>query len=298
MTTDDATEPGTVSWRELHAEASSRFRAAGVAEPEISARRIVEECSGHEGAMFAIGLDELVTQRGMAAFDQRVARRLQGEPLQYVIGHWGFRQLDLFIDRRVLIPRPETEVVAGLALDELARLRCSASPLTVVDLGTGSGAIGLSIAMEARNVEVWLTDVSSDALAVARANLAGLGRAGAKVRLGHGSWFDAVPTEFAGTLAVVVSNPPYVAEDEPLPSSVADWEPASALLAPEHGLADLRLLVNQAPGWLRADGALVLEMAPHQTEVIAAEAEESFCEVEIRPDLTGTPRAVVARRRF
>ncbi len=290
---------GTVTWRELHAEALGRLRAAAIEEPEISARRIIEECSGHEGAQFALGLTELVTVRGMAAFDARVARRLAGEPLQYVVGRWGFRTLDLMVDHRVLIPRPETEIVAGLAICEVERLKGKASPLVAVDLGTGSGAIGLSLAAELRalrrDLEVWMTDRSEEALAVARANLAGLGSAGGGVRLAHGSWFDAVPADLAGTIAVIVSNPPYIAADEPLAPSVADWEPTEALVAGADGDEDLLHLVAAAPEWLRSDGSIVLEMASPQTEPIAAAAELRFESVEIIDDLAGKPRAVVAR---
>ena len=147
-----------------------------------------------------------------ADLDAMVARHLAGEPLAYVLGHWSFRHLDLAVDRRVLIPRPETEVVAGVAL-ELAR--GLARPLTVADLGTGSGAIGLALADELPldGVTVWLTDASADAIDVARANLAGLGRRGRNVRIAIGSWFDALPA--GTTLDLAVANPPYVADDSP-----------------------------------------------------------------------------------
>src|SRR5688500_3110506 len=120
-------------------------------------------------------------------------RRLAGEPLQYVLGSWGFRTLDLFVDPRVLIPRPETEAVAGLAIEALAAID---RPGLAADLGTGSGAIALAMAAERwPHVQVWATDLSADALAVARANLAALGRRGAVVRLVQGDWFGALPDE-------------------------------------------------------------------------------------------------------
>ncbi len=287
---------GTVSWRELYDEAVARFAGAGVDEPETSARRIVEECSGYEGAEFALGLGQLATIRGVASFDERVARRLGGEPIQYVVGSWGFRTLDLFIDQRVLIPRPETEIVAGLAIAELRRMKGVASPLTVLDLGTGSGAIGLSIAVEVPNVEVWLTDVSDDALTVARANIAGLGRAGSKIRTALGAWFQPVPSDLETTIAVIVSNPPYIADSEPLADGVKRWEPAGALFSGPTGTEDLEHLVIESGRWLRHDGALVLEMAPWQTEPIADLARRRFAEVEIEADLSGRARSVIARK--
>jgi release factor glutamine methyltransferase len=321
----------TVPWRAFLREATERLRAAGFASPESDARRIVEQASGFEGAELVLGLSEPATVRGVTAFDAMVARRLAGEPLQYVVGRWGFRTLDLMVDRRVLIPRPETEVVAGVAIDEVARIARTAageegvgraddgdaaarailsepvrgagrvlampgSPLVVVDLGTGSGAIGLSVAVERPDVHVVLTDASADALAVAQANLAGIGRAATRVRIAEGDWFAALPAELLGAVDVVVSNPPYVAVDDDLPAEVADWEPASALIAPDAGLAHLRIIVEGAPSWLRPGGSLVLEMAPTQTDTITALAiERGYVDVEIVDDLTGRPRIVRAR---
>jgi release factor glutamine methyltransferase len=217
-----------------------------------------------------------------------------------VLGGWSFRTLDLFVDRRVLIPRPETEVVAGLAIAELARRRAVAEPgaprLTAVDLGTGSGAIALSIAAECPGVDVWATDRSADALAVAWANLAGIGRRGTGVVLAEGSWFDALDPDLRGRVAVVVSNPPYVAADEVLPAEVAEWEPAGALVAGPRGVEDLELLVATAPAWLDATGSLVLELAPHQAAAMAERARAAgFAQVEVVADLVGRDRALVAR---
>ena len=123
-----------------------------------------------------------------------VARRRAGEPLQYVLGRWGFRRLDLAIDRRVLIPRPETEMVVEVALELLGAHLAERLPITVADLGTGSGAIGLALADELPldRTTVWITDVDEAALHVARANLAGIGRPARNVRVAAGSWFAAL----------------------------------------------------------------------------------------------------------
>jgi len=239
----------------------------------------------------------------VAALDAMVARRRSGEPLQYVLGAWGFRRLDLLVDRRVLIPRPETEQVVERAIAELVREgTCQPSPASssgrslAVDLGTGSGAIGLSLAAEVDDLEVWLTDASPEALVVAQSNLAGLGVAGSRVRVAQGSWFGALPAELAGTVSLVVSNPPYIAEHEVLPSSVVDWEPPSALVAGPAGTEHLFHLVNESARWLHESGALVLEMAPWQTEPVAEMASPLFQEVDIGRDLEGKSRMVIARR--
>jgi release factor glutamine methyltransferase len=284
-----------VTWRSLYAEAEQRLGS------DVDARRIVERASGNEGAAFHTGLDEHVSVRALAFFDGMVERRAAGEPLQYVLGVWGFRTLDLYVDRRVLIPRPETEVVVEVGLAELAELaalrpRQRRHPV-VVDLGTGSGAIALSFAAEGpADIEVWGTDRSADALAVARANLAGLGRAAARVRLVEGWWYDALPAALRGRVGVIVSNPPYVADSDDLPAEVADWEPESALLAGPSGMEQIAEVVKEAPVWLDRPGVLVVELAPHQADDAVALAYDSgFTEAFARPDLTGRVRVLVAR---
>lgn len=296
------------TWREVVDEAAAALAAADIGDAEQSARWIGHQATGTTSADWHEVVSQPATERQLASFDRMVARRMEGEPLQYVLGAWGFRTLDLMVDRRVLIPRPETETVAGFALAELDRIVESweregpgAGPdaggvaPVVADLGTGSGAIGLAIAAERPRTQVWLTDVSTDALQVARANLAGLGRVGGAVQVAEGDWFDALPSSLAGALAVVVSNPPYVATVDDLEADVARWEPESALLADRAGLAHLEHLVDHAPTWLRADGALILELDPRQVPVIVERAERRFAQVEAREDLTDRPRAVVAR---
>ncbi len=292
-------EGDEVPWGVFHDEARRRLAAGpdDVAESaDIDARRIVEEASGHEGAAFHLGLHEPATKRGVAHFDKMVARRLAGEPLQYVVGSWGFRTLDLMVDRRVLIPRPETETLAGVAVDELNRLAQSGHTLRAVDLGTGSGAVGLSIAVERTDTTVLLTDRSTEALQVARANLTGLGPAATRVTIHEGSWFEALPSDVRASVDVIVSNPPYVAVEDVLPRVVADWEPRTALIADDHGRADLRHIIETAGPWLRTSGALVLEMAPTQTEWAAELATDGgFIDVQIIDDLAGRARVVRAR---
>ncbi|MGH9156861.1 MAG: peptide chain release factor N(5)-glutamine methyltransferase [Acidimicrobiales bacterium] len=283
----------TLSWAALLAEAAGRLGAP------IEARWIVERASGWTGADHHLHLDEPVPARALAHFEAMVDRRASGEPLQYVVGAWGFRTLDLLVDRRVLIPRPETETVVEAALGEL-RGRARTGGGVVVDLGTGSGAIALSLAVEARPAEVWATDASAEALAVARANLVGLGGLAATgVRLVEGDWFAALPVELAGRIDVIVSNPPYVAEGEvaALPPEVAEWEPRGALVAGPGGLEQVQVIVTGAPRWLAPHGSLVVEVAPHQAAAASALARAAgFADIDIRPDLAGRLRTLVARR--
>ncbi len=281
-----------LTWAELTKQAEHALQASGLSS--VDARRIVEEVTGAQGAEFHRVLDTFATVQAMARFDALLARRLNGEPLQYVLGRWGFRSLDLLIDTRVLIPRPETEIVAGLAIDE-ARAR-SGTEVLVADLGTGSGAIALSMAVECESCRVLATDRSKDALAVARANLCGLGRAATRVGLYHGDWFAALPANTRGAIDVIVSNPPYIRDDEPLPETVAHWEPTVALRAGPHGDEALSQIVKGAIAWLTPTGSLVLEMAPHQTQPIAELATYLGYQSTVHADMTGRPRAVTAQK--
>jgi len=285
------TVPGA-TWRAVWRDAE---RALG---STLEARRIVERASGYDGADLLLHLDDDAPARALPFAHAMVERRAKGEPLQYVVGRWGFRTLDLYVDRRVLIPRPETEVVVEVALAEL-RAICGDGdrPAVAVDLGTGSGAIALSIAREVPDAEVWGTDVSRDALAVARANLAGLGSPFAThVRLVEGAWFEALPGHLRGRVDLIVSNPPYVSAAETLPADVADWEPPGALVAGPTGLEDIAHIVAGAPAWLARPGRLVVEIAPDQAGAAADLARAAgVADVDVRPDLQGRLRALVGR---
>ena len=249
--------------------------------------------------------------------EELAGRRSSGEPLQYVLGTWAFRSLELRVDRRVLIPRPETEQVVEVALSELARTAATRDadddgPLVCVDLGTGSGAIALSLAVEGtssgRSLEVWATDVSPDALDVARANLGDLAAtdpsAAARVTLVQGSWFDALPDLLTRRIDLVVANPPYVTEAEyaDLEPSVREWEPRSALVAPRGrsgvaGLADIESVVVGAGERLRHRGGLVVELAPTQAYgAIDVARRAGFGRVDTARDLAGRLRMLVAAR--
>jgi len=276
-----------LTWRQLWAD------TAKVLDDRPSARWLCETACGLDGDEFTAALDEAATERMVRHLDEMVGRYRSGEPLAYAMGRWTFRRVELMIDRRVLIPRPETELVAETAI-ELAR---RVSPRRVADLGTGSGAIGLALADELPidNTEVWLTDASADALDVARANAAGLGRSAANVRFAQGSWWSALPNELRGTFDVVVSNPPYIAvDDAEVDESVREWEPASALFAGADGLDDIRVIMKDAREWLKPGGWLVLEIGYRQGDAVLTLASElGLVNAEVRHDLASHPRIFV-----
>lgn len=291
-----AEPPGvTMTWRQLYAEATERLGSAA------EARWVCETASGVSGRAWPAALDQPATQRGVAALDAMLARRATGEPLQYVLGAWAFRTLDLAVDRRVLIPRPETEQVVEVALAEArALLAGGRRPLLAADLGTGSGAIALSLAAELPigSVTVWAGEVDAGALGVASANLAGAGRVAAHVRLAEGSWYAALPAELEGRLDVVVSNPPYIAEDDPeVAREVVAWEPPGALFAGADGLDALQVIIGDAPRWLSPGGVLVCEIGATQGAAVRRlTLDADLVDVAVRPDLSGRDRILLARR--
>lgn len=275
-------------WRELVASAAARLGSLG------EARRIVEEVTGWDGAELVLHLDEPSTALTHARCAQLVDRREAGEPLQYVLGSWGFRSLDLMVDRRVLIPRPETEVAVSVALEVLDR--SGAGPRTAVDLGTGSGAIALSLAVERPDLAVWAVERSPAAIEVATANLAGIGRAATRVRIVEGDWFAALPGELRGLLDLVIGNPPYVPDGAYLPEEVSAWEPLDALRSGPTGMEAIEVIVRSAPEWLRSTGAAVVEIGETQRDAAMSLARAAgFGEVEVRADLAGRPRVLLAR---
>ncbi len=287
-TTDHEPPADTTTWAELADETVRRLSAAGIANATSEARWIVERAAGDP---FRVVADLPASVRSHHHWRLMVERREQGEPLQYVLERWAFRRLELFVDRRVLIPRPETEVLVDAVLDEHVRVGGA-----VVDLGTGSGAIALSVAVERPGTEVWGVERSPDALAVARANCTGIGRRAGSVRLVEGDWYAPLPERLRGEVGVIVSNPPYVTDAEELPEEVEEWEPREALRAGADGLDDIRGIVAEAPAWLAPGGALIVEHAPDQAgEIRSLATAAGFGHVRTGVDLTGRDRYLVAR---
>lgn len=286
-----------ISWRELLAELESQLADAN------EARWICERASGCDHAEFIALLDNSVTVTMATNVHEMVIRRLQGEPLQYVMRCWSFRHLDVMVDARVLIPRSETEQVVDVALGLARELQKTLSrPLTVVDLGTGSGVIGLSMASELPlgTAKIWLTDQSEDALDVARANLAGIGRTATHVRVSQGDWYEALPNSLRGAVDLIVCNPPYIAKDDPdVAADVKKYEPHAALYSGSDGLDALREIIGLAPEWLVSGGWIVSEIGHRQGEAVQKLfTRAGFTDVEIIHDLAGRPRIARGRNRI
>jgi release factor glutamine methyltransferase len=220
-------------------------------------------------------------------------KRAGGAPLAYAVGRASFRHLTLDVDERVLIPRVETEILVERVLE-----RCSGGTRSIADIGTGSGAIALSLAFEAELDVVFATDISLDALAVASANAATFSDAlKSPVEFRHGSLLAPLEGE---TLDAIVCNPPYIsfAEVPDLPPDVRDWEPTLALLCPQDGLSVTRELIRQAPDVLASHGFLALEVDTRRAGSVAESiaVDGRYDGIEVLLDLTGRERFVIARR--
>ncbi|MEP6989701.1 MAG: peptide chain release factor N(5)-glutamine methyltransferase [bacterium] len=243
----------------------------------------------------SVARDERLSAQDVRIAMNAATRRATGMPLQYAARRAAFRHFTLDVDERVLIPRPETELLVDIVLD----LTGSAPGGVAVDVGTGSGAIALALASEGHFAQVIATDVSLDALAVARANVDRLATAaGAAIELRHGSLLGPVPER---GLRAIVSNPPYIAFEETavLPSSVRDWEPAVALYSARDGMAATARLVREAAASLAPAGVLALETDYRRAATVAdlAASHGAYADVRVLLDLTGRERFVVARRR-
>jgi len=263
----------------------------GIANARLEAELLLAAVLGLRRLDLYLQFDRPVRTDELDRYRTLVRRRLRHEPLQYIVGETGFRRLVLHVDRRVLIPRPETETLVG----EVLGWAVSRNAETALDLGTGSGAIALSLAQEGRWSRIVATDLSADALDVARLNAARHGLTD-RVEFRHGDGWQAVlPGE---RFDVIVSNPPYVSESdrESLAPEVADWEPASALFAAEGGLSMLETLVSGAAVRLNTGGMLALEVGLGQAEWVARRAREhgSYTDVRVVRDLTGRDRVVLA----
>ena len=233
-------------------------------------------------------VDDLIVERALAA----AGRRATGEPLAYCVGTAAFRHLVLHVDSRVLIPRPETEIVVDQALRMVAQ-----SPGGIaVDIGTGSGAIALSLATEGRFDRVIATDISSDALAVASENAEHIGGQFTPIEFREGADFEPL----SGIKArVIVSNPPYISADErsSLPASVREWEPALALFAEQGGMARYDALLAGATAHLENGGWLVLEVDSRRAQETARRArlDGRYSAVRLVRDFAGRERVLVAQ---
>jgi release factor glutamine methyltransferase len=283
---------GAPSARQAARDAADRLERAGVPEPAASAEVLLSELLEIKRGEIALH-DERLTEEQAELYDAWISRRLQREPVQRILGYAYFRNLLLDLNMETLIPRPDTESVVDLALE---RIDLRGGSCRVLDIGTGSGAIAISIAQERPLCDVHATDVSEDALEIARRNAE---RNGATVHFHRADVASGVQF-LKGIVDLLVSNPPYVDEvsaERRLAPEVRRWDPPAALYSGSDEYAFFRRIFAETPPLL-ADGAdVVLEIGDGQAEAVRELGEHAgFIPLDTRLDLAGTPRAVLLRR--
>jgi release factor glutamine methyltransferase len=279
----------------LAQKAAQLFAERGFESARLESELLLAHVLGIKRLDLYLQFERPLTTAELETFRGLVRRRLKHEPLQYIMGTAAFRQLELKVDRSVLIPRPETEVLVGRAI---AWSREQGGAVRALDIGTGSGAIAVSLVHEGAVTAVVATDVSPEALAVARSNAERAGVAD-RVEFRAGSVWQ--PIQSGEVFDIVISNPPYIAaaERDTLQPEVRDWEPATALFADDDGLAIVREIVRGAPPYLRAGGLLALEVGMTQAQQVADELRgmSEYENAEVMRDLAGRDRVVTAVRK-
>lgn len=266
----------------------------GIESPRLDAEHLLAHALATSRLQLYLHHDRPLTVGELDLYRPLLKRRAAREPLQYIVGHTPFRELDLRTDPRALIPRPETEVL----VDRVLEWAVGRDGLTAVDVGTGTGCIALSLLAEGPFQDVWATDVSPEALALARVNAEALGLESG-LHLVEGAGLGVLPEELQ--VHALVSNPPYVRDDEApgLQPEVRDHEPTEALFGGPDGLSVIRSLVADAPSRVLPGGLLALEVGAEQgAEVVEIiQDTRAFTDARIHRDLSRRQRIVTAVRR-
>ncbi len=269
-------------------DAEQSLAHSGVSSSRHEAERLVALALGVGWGDLWARLREPIDEAPHTRLESLVERRCGGEPLAYITGSVVFRGIELECGPGVLVPRPETETLVDVALELIADRR---DPI-VVDIGTGTGAIAIAVVQARPDADVWATDASSLALDYAARNIE---TSRVDVQLCRGDLFHALPDRLLGSVDLIVSNPPYIPDDAELPADVLA-EPAEALRAGPQGDEVLVRLIDGAPGWLNASGALALEVGTPDQATSLMTAMQVLGTVCVRDDHNGRPRVVWAAR--
>ncbi len=279
----------TLSILEVLDRSAAYFEKAGIANARLNAEWLLAEVLGCKRLDLYLRFDKPLGETDLEKLRPLVKRRQQREPLQHILGSAPFHEIKLRCDARALIPRPETE-----QLVELVRELFPAPPARVLDLGTGSGAIALSLAKMWPQSEVTAVDASADALSLAAENAA-LNGLDKRVKLLSSDWFSNVQ----GSYELIVSNPPYLTREEweCAEPEVRNFDPYAALVAEDDGLADLSRILREAPAHLSAGGVLLMETGIAQHPALdRLAAQQGYASFRGMKDLSGRPRFFVANK--
>jgi len=310
-----------LSIRDAYLMGREHLAASGSAEAPIEAEVLLRHVLQLDRAAFYARWDRPISEDAWSWFQRVLGERATGRPVPYIVGQREFMGLTFAVDERVMIPRPETEVLVEIVLEELkkrehgnpharsagsgrstgtrCRIQDPGSKIQIVDVGTGSGCIAIALAHRCSQAKVYAIDVSPEALEVARINAARHGVNG-QVEFLPGDLLTPLPSQLAGCIDAIVSNPPYVplAQRGALPREIRDFEPAVAVFIDGDGLAAHRRLIADAPGWLRRSGWLAMEVGAGQADAVSGAMRDDgrYARIRVVADYGGTPRVVVGER--
>ncbi|MFH1336563.1 MAG: peptide chain release factor N(5)-glutamine methyltransferase [Candidatus Zixiibacteriota bacterium] len=277
-------------------QAVEKLRSEGIDRPRTNAELLLEAVLYAKKVDLYLNRSQILTPQQIERFNQFIQERISGKPLQYIIGSTEFFGLEFKVNEHVLIPRPETETIVEIVIE---RLKSRPSP-KIIDIGTGSGAIAVSLARNIKNSLVFATDISEGALMVAKEN-AKMNKVEDQIEFLQGDLFAPLKNKnLEGKMNCVVSNPPYVSQEEfnQLPKEVRDYEPVVALKSGSQGMSFHKRIIEGSVDFLKRDGILALEVGLVQAKQVAGFLEEidKFKHVEIKKDLGGIERVVIAAK--
>ncbi len=306
-----AIHPPVLTIHEGYLWGREHLAASGSAEAAIEAEVLLRHVLGLDRAGLYIRWMQSLSEEAWGRYRRLLDERATGRPVHYIVGQREFMGLLFTVDERVMIPRPETEALveyviraartadAPFSLEGDRRPAPAPRSKVVVDVGTGSGCIAVSVAHFVPEAAVFAIDISEDALTVARNNAIRHGVDG-QIQWLHGDLLSPLPVDVTGRVDVVVSNPPYVSRGHrgELPREIRDFEPSGAVFVDGDGTAVHRRLIADAPGWLAEGGLLVMEVGFRQADSVAdaVRQDRRYATVSIVPDYAGIPRVVAATR--
>ncbi len=281
--------------------AIATLKEADIDSPGINADTLLSFVLSCDKTKLYTNPDEIISDADINRYKKLINERVRHVPLQYITHRVEFMSLDFFVDERVLIPRPETEILVETVLNNAHDKQYSNRKITIMDIGTGSGNIAVSLAKNISNVEIYASDISQEALEIAKTN-AQRHDVADKIHLLHGDLYGAFGSSVEkGQVDFIVSNPPYVSESEckNLEPELRDHEPWEALVGGKDGLHFYRQILREAPAWLIPDGYLDIEIGETQADTIIMlmESEVHYKDIELSNDLQGKERVISARRK-
>jgi len=275
--------------------AKNLFKKNKISSPEVNAELLLSHVVKKPRLELYLNANKVLTKNQEQRYNQLVQERIKRKPLQYILGETGFYGLKLKVDKSVLIPRPETEILVESVINFF---KDRESKLQIIDWGTGSGNIAIALAKNL-NCLVYALDISKSALKVAKKN-ARLNKVSYKIKFLPSNSFEKINRRLENKIDAIVSNPPYVKKSDfqKLPKEIKKFEPKIALLSPQNGLFYLQKIIKEAKHLLKPSGIIVLEVALGQAKKVVKllEKEENFENIQVKKDLTGIDRVVLAQK--